>query len=544
MNVNEHDSISPWARMRVGPKISLISLFFLVAIAAIIAFTINVVSDQNTDALVSELVGRQRMLQKQHLAQTILVLQKDIDAGDLAYTRKAWESSQEALIGGGTAIARLGRPDLVTLPPTPTDALRARMGEQLDLIRQAIQISEALIAAPVDSDSYRLKLGELLANDARQQTLGIENAKALTARSLEKVQWLIRAEVIIGVVVVILGLWFGWIVARGIVRPLQRVVGAAESIARGDLRVEKLHLSRQDEVGQLARAFDNMLTNLKELSSQIVSVTGNVSSAAAEILASTQQQASSTKEQAATVVEVTTTMQEITQSGVEITERAKQVAASAEATSAASNSGIAAVQNTSRLMESTRQQVEEVAVKIVALSEKTQAIGEIVNTVNEISEQSNLLALNASIEAASAGEQGSRFAVVATEMRNLAERAKESTVQVGTILSEIQKGINSSVMLAEEAVKRSESGKHQAEVTEQTIHQMMRTTVDSINAFQQIIGATNQQQIGFDQVSQGMRDIRQATEQTAVGTSQLEKAISNLNELSLQLRAAVGRYQV
>ena len=105
--------------------------------------------------------------------------------------------------------------------------------------------------------------------------------------------------------------------------------------------------------------------------------------------------------------------------------------------------------------------VEEVAENIVALSEKTQAVGEIIATVNDVAERSNLLALNAAIEAAAAGEQGNRFSVVANEMKNLADQAKDSTVQVRTILSDIQKGINSSVMLTEEAVKRVESGKQQ-----------------------------------------------------------------------------------
>ena len=102
-------------------------------------------------------------------------------------------------------------------------------------------------------------------------------------------------------------------------------------------------------------------------------------------------------------------------------------------------------------MEAIREQVEEVAEKIVALSQKTQAVGEIIATVNDIAEQSNLLALNAAIEAATAGEQGSRFSVVANEMKHLADQAKEATVQVRTILGDIQKGINSSVMLTEEA---------------------------------------------------------------------------------------------
>lgn len=541
--IDQHSS-GLLGRLRVGTKITIIPLFFIAALAAIVWFTVYTLADREMDAVVIELVGRQRMLQQQHVAQTVLVSQQRLPRERLDYTRRVWVDTQQALISGGAAVERLGRPDLIKLPKAPTDAIRAKLEEQRKLMDTAIAKADIVLSTPATAPEYGQVLNELLGKEQEMQDLGIEIAKEFTAHSQEKASRLIRAEILIGSIVGVLGLAFSWLIARGVTEPLQRVVGSAENIAKGNLRIDKLPTESSDEIGQLSRAFNNMLDNLKELSGQILQVTGNVNSAAAEILASTQQQASSTKEQAATVQEISTTMQEISQSGAEIADKAKQVAASAEATSAVSNSGIAAVQNTSRLMESIRQQVEEVATKIVSLSEKTQAIGEIVNTVNDIAEQSNLLALNASIEAASAGEQGNRFSVVANEMKNLAERAKESTVQVGSILGDIQKGINSSVMLAEESVKRSESGKHQAEVTEQTIHQMMKTTVDSVNAFQQIIGATSQQQIGFDQVTQGMRDIRQAAEQTAVGTSQLEKALANLNELSLQLRNAVGRYQV
>ena len=336
----------------------------------------------------------------------------------------------------------------------------------------------------------------------------------------------------------------GIFITQSIANRLGKITVAAERIGKGDLRGEALNSSSRDEIGQLADVFNNMAASLKNLTGQILSVTGNVNSAAQEIMASTQEQASGTKEQAATVQQITSTMQELTQSGSEIGERAKQVAAAAEATSVASRSGVQAVQDTNRTMEAIREQVEEVAEKIVALSQKTQAIGEIVSTVNDIAEQSNLLALNATIEAAAAGDQGSRFSVVANEMKHLADRAKECTVQVRTILGDIQKGINSSVMLTEEGVKRVEIGKQQADVTERTINEMNHTTLESVKAFQQIIGASNQQQIGFEQVTQGMRDIRQAAEQTASGTSQLEKAVSNLNALSHQLRAAVEQYQI
>jgi methyl-accepting chemotaxis protein len=202
------------------------------------------------------------------------------------------------------------------------------------------------------------------------------------------------------------------------------------------------------------------------------------------------------------------------------------------------------VQDTNRTMTTIREQVEEVAGNVVALSEKTQAVGEIIATVNDIAERSNLLALNAAIEAAAAGEQGNRFSVVANEMKNLADQAKDSTVQVRTILGDIQKGINSSVLFTEEAVKRVEAGKQQADVAEQTIRQMAQTTLESVQAFEQIIGAGNQQQIGFEQVAQGMKDIREAARQTATATAQLEQAVGNLNGLSQELKKAVGRYQL
>lgn len=341
-----------------------------------------------------------------------------------------------------------------------------------------------------------------------------------------------------------IGMLLAILMSRQISGAVRRLADRAQQISNGDLTGSALLTKSTDELGQLANGFDVMLTSLRDLTGQIYSVTENVNSAAAQISSSAKQQAASSKEQAATVQEITSTMQEISQSGSQIVDKAREVASAAEATAAASKSGIEAVQTTSSTMHAIREQVEEVAENIVALSEKTQAVGDIIATVTDVAEQSNLLALNATIEAAGAGEGGNRFSAVASEMKNLADQAKSCTVQVRTILSEIQKGINGAVMLTEEAVKRVEAGKHQAEVSEQSIRQMSDTTKQSVQAFQQIIAATNQQQVGFDQVTQGMRDIDMATQQTATGTSQLEQAVLSLSVMSQQLKLAVASYRV
>jgi len=346
------------------------------------------------------------------------------------------------------------------------------------------------------------------------------------------------------VISIVIGSTVGVVLGRKIVGTVRALADRAKQISDGDLTGAAIATRSADELGQLADGFNVMLANLRDLTGQISSVTENVNSAAAQIASSAKQQVSSSKEQAATVQEITSTMQEISQSGSQIVAKAKEVAVAAEQASAVSRSGLEAVQSTNRTMEAIREQVEEVAENIVALSEKTQAVGEIISTVNEIAEQSNLLALNATIEAADAGKEGSRFSVVAAEMKNLADQAKECTVHVRKILGEIQKSINTSVMLTEEAVKRVESGKQQADVSEDVIRQMSSTTDESIQAFQQIIGATNQQQVGFEQVARGMQNIDQATQQTATGTVQLEQAVVSLSSLSRQLQTAVASYKV
>ncbi len=184
------------------------------------------------------------------------------------------------------------------------------------------------------------------------------------------------------------------------------------------------------------------------------------------------------------------------------------------------------------------------AENIVMLSQRTQAIGDIILTVNNIAERSHLLALNASIEAAAAGEHGKTFSVVAAEIKKLADQAKDATAQVRSNLGEIQQGINASVMLTEEAAKRVAGGRRQTEAAERTIRRMAESIQESVQAFQQIVAGINQHQIGLEQVMQALHNIRTASTQTAGTTRQLEGAAGNMNELSETLVGAVRNYNI
>jgi methyl-accepting chemotaxis protein len=353
-----------------------------------------------------------------------------------------------------------------------------------------------------------------------------------------------RSSVMLGLALaVIAGILSSISIQRSITRPLDALMKVVARVGQGDL-TEQVTLASRDEIGEFARTLNQTIAGLRQVAGQTRSAAENLNAATAEILASTQQQAAGTAEQAAAVQQANATMAEISHSGAQISLRAKEVATAAEATSSATAAGLQAVQNTTTTMEGIREQAEAVAENVIALSEKTQAIGEIIATVNDIAEQSHLLALNASIEAAAAGEHGRSFAVVASEMKNLADQSKQATVQVRSILGDIQKSITNSVMLTEEAVKRIESGRQQADVSDRTIHSLTDSVQESVQAFQQIVAGSSQQQIGFEQVTQAFRSIGVAAEQTAANTRQSERAAANLNALAQQLRSAVERYRI
>ena len=332
------------------------------------------------------------------------------------------------------------------------------------------------------------------------------------------------------------------LIRRTVSGPLETFSAMIDRVGAGDLSVRAD--DARHEIGRLGGTLNRMVENLREIAGQSRDATENLNVSVAEIRAQAQQQAAGVEQQLAAVQETAATVDQIAHSGAQISRRAQEVIASAQATTLASASGLHAVQETGRAMEQIQVQGEAVAANIVALSEKTQAIGEIVTSVNDISERSHLLALNAAIEAASAGEHGRSFAVVATEMKVLADQAKEATAQVRSILGDIQRGINTSVMLTEEAVKRGAAGRERTETAEATIDEMAAGIQDAVETFQQIVASTNQQQLGIEQVMAALQNIRQASQQTASGTRQLDGAALGLGELSRRLLAVAERFRI
>lgn len=325
------------------------------------------------------------------------------------------------------------------------------------------------------------------------------------------------------------------------IEALKRMADAAQKIASGDITGSIVPQSEKDILGN---AFLQMLNNLRRIMKEIMEGVNLLGSSSSEILAATTQVASGTAETATAITETTTTVEEVQQAAKQTAQKAKNVADSAQLVSKVSQNGQKAVEDTVNGMNHIREQMDTIAQTVVRLSEQSQSIGGIIASVTDIADQSNLLAVNAAIEAAKAGEQGKGFAVVAQEIKNLAGQSKQSTLQVRNILNDVQKATSAAVMATEQGSKAVEAGVKQSLQTGEAIRILSESSNEAVQAATQIVASSQQQVVGMDQIGIAMQNINQAGTETAVSMVQSEKAAKNLSELGMKLKELVERFKV
>ena len=273
----------------------------------------------------------------------------------------------------------------------------------------------------------------------------------------------------------------------------------------------------------------------RTLTNQIGSAVLHVQNSSAELQASTNQQAAGAKETATALSEVTTTMSELLASSRQITESAQQVAQIAEQTGRAAQSGDQTVTQTQQSIESIRGQVEMIVNHMLDLGKKSQQIGGILDIINELAEQTNILSINAMIEAAGAGEQGKRFAIVGEEIRKLADRVSESGNEIRALIEEVRAAVHTTILATEGGSKAVDAGVRQfTEVTRgfSQIAGMVQTTTQ---AAREIELSTKQQMTAVEQVNAAISGAAQAARETDTGSAQSLQTASQLAELSRSL---------
>jgi methyl-accepting chemotaxis protein len=268
--------------------------------------------------------------------------------------------------------------------------------------------------------------------------------------------------------------------------------------------------------------------------------TSVIASGSAQILAATTEQAASANETLAAVSETVATVDEVAQTAEQAAQRARSVAESAQRAAELGKTGRRAVEESVTGMQQVREQVESIGRSILTLADQAQAIGEIITSVNDIAEQTNLLALNAAVEAARAGDAGRGFSVVASEIRNLAEQSKRSTVQVRQILGEIQRATGAAVMATEQGTKQVTAAGKQVSESGETIRTLANAVQEASQTAAQIVASAGQQALGMEQIRHAVKNIQEATQQNLTASRQSEQAAQDLTKLGGRLLALVG----
>jgi len=411
--------------------------------------------------------------------------------------------------------------------------LKASATEYVDLVKKLPPIVASQQQTRQDMEAIFAKLYEEARGIISSQT-----QKRADDAQTKKIQ-------VIGITLaaILLGALIGWLIVRQITQPLNQAVQIAERIGAGDMTGQPPE-PRHDEFGQLLQALGKTRGNLQALIGSIGGITAQLASASDELSAVTEQTSAGVSSQRQETDQVATAMHEMTATVQEVARNAEEASSAAQRADQQAVKGNMVVQRALSQIDRLSNEVTLSAEAMTQLNQETDGISTVLTVINGIAEQTNLLALNAAIEAARAGEAGRGFAVVADEVRGLAQRTQQSTAQIEALIATLQKGartasgmMDSSSTLARDTVTLArEVGTELQAITE---------TVSIIQAMnQQIATAAEQQSSVAEEINRSVLSVRDVADQSAEAARETAASTARLAQLGSELQTMIGRFKV
>ncbi|MHB0850671.1 methyl-accepting chemotaxis protein [Stutzerimonas nitrititolerans] len=353
-----------------------------------------------------------------------------------------------------------------------------------------------------------------------------------------------NTALIVAGIAIALGLLVAALVARGIVRPIRVAVDAMRDIAagEGDL-TRRLEERGRNEVAELGQAFNQFAEKVRRLVSEVAGSTSQVAAAAEEMSAITDEFNRDVAQQRHEIEQVATAMNEMTATVQDVARNAAQAAASAQAADREAQQGQQVVHETVSSIESVSVEVEHTASAIQRLEADSQSISAVLEVIRGVAEQTNLLALNAAIEAARAGEQGRGFAVVADEVRTLASRTQQSTLEIQQVIEQLQSGARNAAEVMHRGRAQVDSSVLQAQQAGSSLTSITSAVASISDMNVQIASAAEQQSAVSDEISQNVVNINQVADRVTEAAGQTAQASSQLAHLAAGLQSLVGQFK-
>ena len=334
-----------------------------------------------------------------------------------------------------------------------------------------------------------------------------------------------------------------WLISANISQSLTKLITIANRIAGGDLTLQTLATSN-DEIGQLTQAMDKMREHLLDLISKISFTTDQLSSTADEIAAVTLQTSTSIKQQQQETELVASAMNEMTVTVQSVANNIANTARAADMANTETTSGSQVVGQTVEQIQELSSQIGNTANVVNQLESNSIQISKVLDVIKSIAEQTNLLALNAAIEAARAGEQGRGFAVVADEVRTLASRTQESTEEINKMISQLQSGSKMAVVAMNQSLEQTELAVNQANIAGETLRSISDSVAQINNMSTEIASAAVQQGVVAEDINNNLSHINNMSIQAAEGAAQASAVTTKLTSMASELQAIVIQFKI
>jgi len=347
------------------------------------------------------------------------------------------------------------------------------------------------------------------------------------------------------IAMMVCGSAIGLLIARSCTHPIARVLDMLSDIAggEGDL-TKRLTVAGRDEVAQLAGAFNQFVDKLHDIIMRVAGNSHQVASAAVQLSSSAEEMATGTEQMSAQAGSIATAGEQMAATSTDIARNCSFAANASGMASEAAEAGAVVVDRTIEVMNRIAVRVRQSAEAIDSLGHRSDQIGEIVGTIEDIADQTNLLALNAAIEAARAGEQGRGFAVVADEVRALAERTTKATKEIGEMIRSIQQETRSAVVMMEQGVSEVELGTSEASRSGEALKEILEQVNNVTTQVNQIAIAAEEQTATTLEISSNIQQITVVVSETSKGVQDSAMAANQLARLSEDLKMLIAQFKL
>lgn len=538
--------------IKIGKKLAI--GFGALIILMIIICAVSIINSQMSNSMLTRLI--------------------EVDEAKIKYANEMKDAIDS--ITRSVAVMPFASPEVVQMEKNNIQVLRPKYKEAVEKLEKLLETKEEKELLNRFKDVVKKgaeannKIIELVSDGKRQEaqtvyeTETLQNTKQLVdatnalmdmqqKRLAERVRGLLSFSrtlliiiIIVGAISIFIGFFMSVKITKSIKAPVEKAAEQLELMSNGDFTfsISRNAIARGDEFGIIARAMDALNTNLKNVFNEIISSVHSLTTSATQLSSIAEEMSRTAESSSSRANSVATASEEMSQTVVDVAKNTASIAESAKKAVDTAQEGNKIVEKSVSEVKEIDLTVNESARFVKSLGERSVHIGEIISVINDIADQTNLLALNAAIEAARAGEQGRGFAVVADEVRKLAERTAQATSEIEEMIRAIQNEVNNAVEIMDSATKKVDIGVKLTAQAGEALKEIVKSSNELQLMVQQIASATEEMSATSEQISKEIMDIANASRDTTESSQETAQAAVNLSRIATNLDEKVRFFRI